>query len=329
MSRTSTTGTSTTGTSTVGVDIGGTSTRIGIVDHRGAIVDVVTSPTPRGADAIADHLVTTIGAVVRRSTDPVTSVGVGIPGRVDGRTSVVSMAVNVGIVEPHPLGRRLEQALGLPVALGNDVDLAALGADRSIEATAAADGDAATRSLTYLSIGTGFAIGLVLGGVLHTGQRGAGEIGHVPMPGVTDVCPCGQIGCVETVASGAAMMRAWGRPDADVTALWDAATAGDERALAVRARAIDAIVWTLQCVAMVFDPDTIVIGGGVSQLGGRLLDTLTEAIDRRAAASQLIRSYAIGPRLLVAPPDAQYGVLGAALRARETRAVHAPIEATP
>jgi predicted NBD/HSP70 family sugar kinase len=297
----------------VGVDVGGTSTRVGIVDPSGGIVDLATSATPVGPDAIANHLATEIAAALRRAPGTVATVGVGIPGRVDGTRGVLAMAVNLGITRPVALGTLLEGELGVQVTLGNDVDLAALGAHRHL---AAVHGEEVGQSLTYLSIGTGLAIGLVLGGHVHHGHHGAGEIGHVPMPGLDQSCPCGQVGCPETVASGSAMMRAWGRPDADVVALWDAADNSDERAEAVRRRAVEAIVWTLQCTSMVFDPDTIVIGGGVSRLGGRLLHSLTTTLDVRGRQSPFVASYRIAERLRIAPEDAQFGVIGAALVAR-------------
>lgn len=298
------------GVATVGVDVGGTTTRVGAVDGSGSIVAMSTSPTPRGADAVNAHLSREIAAVIATSEREIAAVGVGIPGRVDPRTGEVSMAVNVGIGAPTPLGSNLSDSLGLRVAVGNDVDLAALGADTHVRATIGP-----SASLTYLSIGTGFAVGLVIDGRLHPGRLGAGEIGHVPMPGVTERCSCGQVGCVETVASGAAMMRAWGRPDSDVVALWDAADRGDELAGAVRERALDAVAWTLQCVAFVFDPDTIVIGGGVSALGARLHDSLAITVGARASASRLVASYAILERLVISPADTQFGVIGAARHA--------------
>ncbi len=295
---------------TVGVDVGGTSTRVGVVDTAGDVVALNTTPTPRGPNEVARHLAAEVESIIERAALRVAGVGVGIPGRVDPRRGDVSMAVNVGIGTSIPLGTMLTTAVGLPVAVGNDVDLAALGADRHLRA-----GGADPTSLVYLSVGTGFAVGLVVAGRLHTGQHGAGEIGHVPIPGVHERCPCGQIGCAETVASGAAMLRAWDRA-ADVSALWDAADAGDERAIAVRERAIEAMAWTLQTVSFVFDPETIVIGGGVSKLGGRLVSSLADTLTRRGASSPLIASYDITRRLEIAPVDAQFGVVGAALHAR-------------
>jgi glucokinase len=299
---------------TIGADVGGTSTRVGLVDADGDVVDLVTSATPRGADPVIAHLTSEIRAASTRAGGSAVAVGIGIPGRVDPHTRVLSMAVNLGIGGTVPLGDLVEAAVDLPVALGNDVDLAAVGAHRD---ACARGTTTAAASLAYVSIGTGFAVGLVLGGELHRGVRGAGEIGHLPMPGGDRPCPCGQIGCVETVASGAAMMRAWGREGSDVFELWDAADgAGDPVASGVREQAIEAIGWAVQCTTLLFDPDIVVLGGGVSALGARLGDAVADELAERGTRSPFVASYAIGQRLHVAPADAQFGVIGAAAWAR-------------
>jgi predicted NBD/HSP70 family sugar kinase len=217
------------------------------------------------------------------------------------------------VAEPVALGDAVEAAVGLPVSLGNDVDLAAVGAHRDV---CRRNAGVTAASLAYVSIGTGFAVGLVLGGELHRGARGAGEIGHLPMPGADGVCPCGQVGCVETVASGAAMMRAWGRDDGDVVDLWNAADAGDEDAGRVRRQAVGAIVWAIECTTLLFDPDVVVLGGGVSEVGARLGDAVVGELAALGERSPFIASYDIGARLRIGPRDAQFGVIGAAASAR-------------
>ena len=300
---------------TVGVDVGGTSTRVGLVDESGSIVRFAATSTPHGATAVAQHLTAEIETVLGDDRRDVGAIGLGIPGRIDPVAGTVSMAVNLGIVEPLALGSNLSGALGLPVLLGNDVDMAAVGVHRLVEG-----GDA---SLAYFSIGTGFAAGLVLNGRLHRGVGGAGEIGHLPVPGGTARCSCGQIGCAETLASGGAMLRSWGRPAADIESLWDAADSGDEQAAAIRAAAVGTVAWVIQCTVLLLDVERIVIGGGVTRLGDRLLDPLIACLRERDAMSPLLPTYAIAGRVTLADQDIEYGVIGAAALA------HAALEPTP
>lgn len=297
---------------TVGVDVGGTSTRVGLVDVDGRLVAFAASSTPRSAEAVTKHVVAEVEAIVGRHH--VAAIGLGIPGRVDTATGTVSMAVNLGIVDPLPLGRILEDRMSCRVVVGNDVDLAAVGAHAHLAG-------GADDSLVYLSIGTGFAAGLVLNGRLHRGVGGAGEIGHLPAPGGDLRCSCGQIGCVETLASGGGMLRAWGAPDGDIDALWNAADAGDELASSIRAAAIDTTAWVVQCTALLLDVDRIVIGGGVSRLGDRLLTPLITRLAERDRTSRLLPTYALAERVQLAGDDVEYGVSGAAATARAISAV--------
>ena len=301
---------------TVGVDVGGTSTRVGLVDAAGAIVRFTATATPQGPVAVTKLVINEIEAIIADGGGEVGAIGVGIPGRIDPAAGTVSMAVNLDVVEPLALGPALAQHFEVPVMLGNDVDVAALGVHQHI-----GGGDG---SLAYFSIGTGFAAGLVLNGQLHRGVGGAGEIGHLPVPGGTARCSCGQIGCAETLASGGAMLRAWGRDDADIEQLWDAADAGDEHARAIRAAAIDTIAWTVQCTVMLLDVERIVLGGGVTRLDRRLLNPLTDRLREREAMSPLLPTYRMSDRVMLADSGTEYGVIGAAAIARVSAATKAP-----
>lgn len=296
---------------TVGVDVGGTSTRVGLVDPSGSIVRFAASSTPHGPDAVAEHLISEIEAIIGDDRGTVDAIAIGIPGRIDPAAGTASMAVNLGIRDALALGPVLSADLGLPVTLGNDVDMAAVGVHRHI-------GGGGKDSLAYFSVGTGFAAGLVLNGRLHRGVGGAGEIGHLPVPGGTTRCSCGQIGCAETLASGGAMLRAWGRPDADIESLWDAAEAGDDQAAVIRSAAIGTIAWVIQCTVLLLDVERIVIGGGVTRLGDRLLEPLVACLRERDAMSPLLPTYAMTERVSLADQGVEYGVIGAAAAARDS-----------
>jgi glucokinase len=297
---------------TVGVDVGGTSTRIVVFSDVGEQIDARTTATPVGGAALLDHLGDGIAESVAVDSRRLTGVGVGIPGGVAG-DGTVSMALNIGIEQPLPLGPLLESRLGVPVRVENDVNAAALGAYVRL-------GAGAGSSLAYLSIGTGLAAGFVIEGEIARGSRGAaGEIGHIPLPHGDEPCQCGQIGCIETVASGRALMARMraagieGRADD----LWSAADAGNAAAIAIRDDAVAALAWCCQAMLLMLDVDRIVIGGGVGiGLGDRLIDRIGAALAEREKRSPFLASIGLSQRLITSPTGIEVGALGADRSAR-------------
>jgi glucokinase len=297
---------------TVGVDVGGTSTRIVVFSDLGEQIEAHTTATPLGGSALLAHLGDGIADSVSVDSRRLTGVGVGIPGGV-AADGTVSMALNIGIEQPLSLGSLLESRLGVPVRVENDVNAAALGAYVRL-------GCDAGSSLAYLSIGTGLAAGFVIGGEIARGSRGAaGEIGHIPLPHVDQRCQCGQIGCVESGASGRALiarMRVAGI-DGRADDLWSAADAGEQAAIAIRDDAVAALAWCCQLMLLMLDVDRIVIGGGVGVgLGQRLIDPIALALAEREQQSPFLASIGISQRLIASPTGIEVGALGADRSAR-------------
>jgi predicted NBD/HSP70 family sugar kinase len=294
----------------IGLDIGATKTLGVLVDADGQVLEQVreaTEPGPDGVVRTAELVVAHLGA----STDgpPATSVGLGIPGLVDVERGTVKHAVNLGVSgDWMPLRAELESRLGVRVVIENDVNVATLGA-------VAFTG---IRDLVYLSIGTGLAAGLVLDGVLRRGATGAaGEIGHVPTDPHGAVCQCGQRGCLETVASGSALAEGWPVTDEPpAQALFAAAAAGDPRAVEVRDRFAAGVADAARTLCLSVDPATIVLGGGVSNLGGPLVDAVAGALRAQAASSPFLASLDLAGRIRVVPDDQPVAAIGAALLAR-------------
>jgi glucokinase len=225
----------------------------------------------------------------------VQAVGLGGPGRVASATGDVTFAVNLGW-HHLPLGRRLEEALGVRCVVENDVRAAAVGLhqDRTF---------GATDDLLFLGIGTGISAGVVLDGRLHRGVRGlAGEIGHVVLDPDGAPCACGLRGCFETIAAGAGIARAAreaiataeaggtptslaATPDPSASDVFAAAGAGDAAAVHIVDRAAAAIARMVHELVLAYDVELVVIGGGVSRAGEPLLRRIQAGLARIGAPS--------------------------------------------
>ena len=291
----------------IGLDVGATKTLGVLIDADASIVAQVREPTEPGREGI----VATAGRVVERLRRDLAGplegpIGLGVPGLVDVQAGALTHAVNLGVDgDWFPLRSRAAEVFGCEVILENDVNAAALGA----AALSGAD------DLVYLSIGTGLAAGLVLEGRLRRGAHGAaGEVGHVPVDPAGPWCSCGQRGCLETIASGSALAAAW--PSADqppAVALFAAAAAGDPRAIAVRDRFTEGVAAAIRVLSLGVDPEVVVLGGGVAQLGEQLRGAVADLLRRQGAGSPFLDSLGLPDRLQVVPADHPVAAVGAAL----------------
>ena len=312
----------------VGADIGGTKTAILITEGDGRVIGHHLAPTAVGApDRAADSiaaLVRTALADAGASTNDVAALGVGVPGRVDRERGHVTLAVNLDW-DDLPLGPRLEARLGIPTYLENDVRAAALGLHKR-----GVFGDSG--SLAFLAIGTGISAGVVLNGTLHRGAAGlAGEIGHVVIDRDGPRCTCGMTGCFEAIAAGPAIVAraidGWAASDdfpergnlrpIGADAVFAAASVGDPVATQVIADAGRAVAWGVHLLALAYNVDHLVIGGGVLHAGEPFIAPIRQELDRYRASSQLAEEV-LGPDLVqFLPPGADAGAWGALTIARE------------
>lgn len=301
----------------VGLDIGGTKTAAVIVNEFGVPLGWAVRPT----DATnPDQLVAgTLDAVNRALGDAgqppgsLTSAGIGVPGQVDPVSGTVRLAVNLNLREPYPLRDALQQALGVPVALENDVRAAAWGAfhwARSAEPL---------NSLAYLSVGTGIAAGLVLDGRLFRGSHGmAGEIGHIPVDPNGPRCTCGAYGCLEALAAGPAIAAHAAKIMPDSTGggfstneVYARAAEGHILAHQVVERAAGYLARAVYLLLMTYDVEKVVLGGGVTRAGEAFEGPLRQAMDALRADSPLTASMMPDEKVLIIPTDFSPGVMGA------------------
>jgi len=299
---------------TIGVDVGGTKTHAAAFDDDFRPVADLREPTGTGGtEVVGRSLLDTLARLESRLDGArISTIGLGIPGLVDVGRGTVRQAVNLGIgSDPLDLVDLLTAVYSVPCRVDNDVNAAALGAFRVL------GDDVDISDLAYLSIGTGIAAGVVLDGRLHRGHRGvAGEIGHFPMTVDGMRCECGLRGCLETVASGPAIGRRWpvdgGAP---AEALLTAATGGDASAVEALEPIADHLAMAVYLLAITYDVDLIVVGGGVAEVGPMLLDAIRDGIDRLQAQSGFVRSLDLGARVVL-KPAAPIGAIGAAALTR-------------
>ncbi len=278
---------------TIGVDLGGTKMAVGVVDSDQRIH---YEGKESSIGLTEDELVEDLGRELVEARDArpdVLCAGLGIPATIDHDRGVAIQAVNLEISDV-PLRDLMSKRLGLPVYMDNDANVAALaeflfGAGRG------------ARNVVMLTIGTGVGGGLILDGDIYRGSTGsAAELGHIVVQEDGPPCQgnCPNHGCVETLASGTAIARegkkaaerepdsALGRALAEGPIVGKTVTQlaidGDPLAREVVADAGRHLGVALASLANIFDPDVIVIGGGVSVVGDLMLDPAREELRRRA-----------------------------------------------
>jgi glucokinase len=278
----------------IGADLGGTKLLVGAVDSEQRVLHRGQEPSHART---GEEVLATLEREVLEALDAhpeAVAVGLGIPATIDRRRGVAINAVNLPLADVR-VREIMSERLPVPVYLDNDANCAAL----AEHLHGSGEG---TTNMILLTIGTGIGGGLVLDRSLYRGSTGAGaELGHVviDMDGPPCQGSCPNHGCVEALASGTALARE-GRaagerePDSalgrlvvageEVTgrAVTAAAIAGDEVAVEVVALIGTRLGVALSSFANIFDPDLIVIGGGVSAAGDLLLDPAREELRSRA-----------------------------------------------
>ena len=271
-----------------GVDIGGTTIKMGFFETDGKLLDKweIKTNTANGGGEILSDIAKGIDNKLAQegiSKTEVQGVGVGVPGPVRGE-GIVNRCVNLGWGLVN-VAEELGALTGLPVKVGNDANVAALGELWQ-------GGAKGCRDAVMVTLGTGVGGGIIIDGKIVAGFHGAGgEIGHITVnPDEIEACNCGQYGCLEQYASATGIVRMAKRKLAktdDETVLrnyepltakdiFDEAKAGDEVAKELVDELGEILGSALSNLACVVNPEAIVIGGGVSKAGKILIDTVQE-----------------------------------------------------
>ena len=274
----------------IGVDVGGMSIKAGLVDEEGNILYKHSCPTgvKRGYVAVIRDIAQLGLATVAKSghsMDEVKAIGIGIPGIMDQHTGIVPFCTNLAWHDV-PILEEMKQYTDLPVYVDNDATVAGLA--ESVKGVSAS-----TKDSVFVTLGTGVGGGIIINGKPFSGAHGvASEIGHMVTVAGGLPCTCGKRGCWERYASATALIRAGrvlcaekpGCPlmqavDGDIRALTakdviDLAMDGDADCVKIFDDYIYHLVVGLTNLINVYDPEVIVLGGGVSHSGEFLLNAV-------------------------------------------------------
>jgi glucokinase len=264
-------------TLTIGVDVGGTKVAGGVVDEHGKILAHNRRDTPAEDQAGTRDTIVAVAAELAAQYPAVTAIGIGAAAWIDAAGSTVLFAPNLAWRD-EPLRDYVTKAVGLPTVLENDANVAAWAEFRFGAARHADD------SMVLITVGTGIGGGIVLNGGLWRGANGiAGELGHIQSVPDGHPCGCGRLGCLEQYASGNALVRfarAGARQEPDRARLLLELAGGDPlkitgRQVTEAAQQGDGVArdafaqigyWlgvAMADLAQIFDPQVLVIGGGV------------------------------------------------------------------
>lgn len=296
----------------IALDVGGTNIKCALVDTSGLVRHTEHYPTDRerGPEAVVQTILTVAAGLVARARSfgwhPV-AVGAVVPAVVDETNGIAEWSANLGF-RNVPLRDMLSRSLDLPAALGHDVRAGALAEARL------GQGRGHRRSF-FMAIGTGIAGGFVLDGRIDPGAHGAaGELGHVAVRGGPEarICGCGGRGCLETVSSAASVARAYTNATGEmgVTAeeVAERVRRGEPAAAGVWQDAASALADGLLIAVALYDPEVIVLGGGLARSGALLVDPVRALMTDRKTFHRL-------PAVTQSGLGDQAGCLGAALLA--------------
>ena len=303
----------------IGIDLGGTTVKAALCAEDGTLLCKDSLPTRTGdADGMRADMKALALALCRThgcAPEDVTAIGIGVPGSFDKASCTLRFGTNLGLTNVS-FARAFEPDFACPVHLDNDANCAALG-----EATAgAAKG---VRNMLMVTLGTGVGGGIILNGQLYTGCNGiAGELGHLVIRQDGEPCNCGRRGCLEAYASASALVRfaeralesgrtsilAQHRGHLNAKMICDAVDAGDALAIELFDEYCVNLSNGLASFINLFQPEYIVLGGGLAGYGEKLLAPL-----RRLTVPQTFRSAENNTEIVCASLGNDAGLIGAAM----------------
>ncbi|MEV0522714.1 ROK family transcriptional regulator [Streptomyces sp. NPDC050439] len=266
-----------------GVDLGASHCRVALLDIGGEMLALREDPISiaDGPQEVLGHVERTLHTLLNeteRDSASLQSIGVGVPGPVEFSTGrPVDPPIMPGWHQ-FPIPEFFAERFGPRALVDNDVNVMALAEQRR----AFPD----TRYLLYIKVGTGIGCGIVADGRLHRGAQGsAGDIGHIRVGDIEDPCRCGNSGCLEAVAGGAAIARKLSELGLRATSGSDVVQlvkSGNRDAVRMVREAGRAVGEVLAGLVNFFNPDTVVVGGALAAVHDQLLAGVREAVYRRS-----------------------------------------------
>lgn len=309
----------------IGIDLGGTNIAVGVVDEKGKIYAQGSTPTlkERSYQEIVSDMAKLCVKLVADSgfaMDDIEKIGIGCPGTTDSDNGVVIYAPNIKMSNV-PLADELRKYINKPIHLENDANAAAYG-EYVING-----GNSA--SFICVTLGTGVGSGIILDGKIYRGFNGAGaEFGHMTLVSGGELCACGKDGCWERYASVTALisqtkaaMKKY--PQSKMNELasekgkvsgrtaFEAAKMGDEYAKKVVEQYLKYVADGIVSIVNIFQPEKIVIGGGISREGDYLLNPIRKIVEKND-----YNKYGKRTAIEIAKLFNEAGIIGAALAAK-------------
>lgn len=284
----------------IGVDLGGTKIAAVLTDKKGRVITDVHIPTEaaKGKTAVINNLKKAIYTLIRGQRVNISCIGIGVPGPILYEEGLVIEPPNLPGWKKVNLRTILQKEFGVPVRVDNDANCAALAEARFGAGVKAKD-------FIYLTVSTGIGGGIIIDRKLYRGAIGAaGEFGHMIIDPAGYTCGCGNVGCFEAMASGTAIKK---RAGIDAIGVELAARQGDKKALEVIRETAHYLAVGIANLVNIFNPELVVIGGGVSKMRELLLVPVREEFKKIALTLP-----AKHVKIVQAKLGSESGVLGAA-----------------
>lgn len=310
----------------VGVDLGGTKISTALSDLEGKIINQTTIPTDahEGEVPVLNRIINSIEKVVNDSAvsyEDIKGIGIGSPGPLDAKQGIIITTPNLPF-KNFNLVKHISEKFGVPVFLDNDANVAAIG-EFMFGAGKGAE------NIVFFTVSTGVGGGAILNGKVYRGHTSnALEIGHMTVAPHGPRCNCGNVGCVEATSSGTAIAKRAHealstkvetslRKYENVTSyeVFVEAAAGDPVAKDIIDDAMNYLGIAVANAVSIFDPEYVIIGGGVSKAGDVVFDTVRKVVNKRC-----FKSMAESVKIVPAGLGTDAGLIGAvALALLETQ----------
>ena len=307
----------------IGIDLGGTNICVGLVDEDGNIISKLKTPTinERESELIMDDMISMCIKIIEDNNltkKDIRCIGVGCPGNIDAKNGIIIYSCNLNF-DNVAIAEKMETALEIPVYIENDANCAALGE------SLCGGGKGFPSSIT-ITLGTGVGAGVIVDQkVYHGAFNGGTEIGHMVIVADGEECGCGNKGCWEAYASASALIRmaritAAKYPHSelfklssgdirtiDAKMVFDAADLGDEYSEKLLENYYKYIAIGIANLVNIFEPHVIMIGGGVSAQGDRLINAVKENVKK------LVYGGSLKTAITTAKLGNDAGIVGAAM----------------